>query len=66
MGGGVESLVRAYPDSVACINRATGLYPFMSAAATTGDPDDATDLNTVYSLLKFGPHVMNCHFERTD
>ena len=46
---GVSDLLHAYPEAVHLRDPASGLYPAMVAAASSGK--DIADLNTVYELL---------------
>lgn len=50
---GICNLVEVHPDSLACLDTATSLYPFMLAAQ-----GEVSDLSTVYQILRLNPSVM--------
>ena len=54
--GGVELLVRCYPDALVLPDPVTGLLPFLASAVPVGDT--SVDLTTIYGLLRSLPTAL--------
>jgi hypothetical protein len=57
--GGIRKLVRTYPASASIRSSATGLYPFMTAAAVAASSDNASDLVLPSSKQSLMTHLKN-------
>jgi hypothetical protein len=57
---GLQRLLNAYPEALQMPNYMSGLVPFMMAA------NDSCDLNTLYSLLREGPELVNFSFSNCE
>ena len=57
--GGIRKLVRTYPSSASIRNSATGLYPFMTAAAVAASAENASDLVLPSSKRSLMTHLKN-------
>jgi hypothetical protein len=55
----VAPLIKAYPQALETEDSTTNLYPFM-IAATAPSPNELSQINTVYELLRMQPDLVNC------
>jgi hypothetical protein len=59
--GGIRRLVKSYPKSLKLQSKATGLYPFMTAAAAAATSlssrRELQNVRTIYGLLRSNPKV---------